>query len=59
MKKEYLKYVLLDKDTNKAYIYRFKTHLADKIGVNVRTLDRNMPYKTDKWEVYRVENIEI
>lgn len=54
--KHYLKYVLIDKKEGKARIFHYKTQLSDVIGVSVRTLDRNMPYKDDNYEVYKVEN---
>jgi len=54
--KHYLKYVLIDKKEGVASIYHYKTQLSDVIGVSVRILDRNMPYKDDNYEVKKVEN---
>lgn len=45
LKKEYLKYVLIEKETDKAVIYRFKTQLADFLTLNPRTISRNIESK--------------
>lgn len=56
IKKEYVKYVVVEKETKIAFVFRFKNQVSDKIGVSVRTLDRKMPYENEKYLVMRVEN---
>lgn len=57
VKIKHLKYAVLNKNTNNVTIYHFKKSVADTIGVSVRTLDRNMPYKNDAFEVYLIANV--
>ena len=52
-----LKYAVLNKETNKMTIYRFKTQVADAINVSTRTLDRGLPYENDKFIAYLVTNV--
>lgn len=52
-----LKYIVINKETNKTYIYRFKTQVADLINVSTRTLDRGLPYQNNKFIVYLVSNV--
>lgn len=52
-----LKYAVLNKETNKITLYRFKTQVADLLNVSTRTLDRSIPYKNDKYEVYLITNV--
>ena len=52
-----LKYAVLNKETNKITIYRFKTQVADAINVSTRTLDRGLPYENDKFIVYLITNV--
>lgn len=59
LKKEYLKYALLDKTTQKVEIYRYKKDVSNKMGVSTRTLDRNMPYETEKYIVFPVKEVHI
>lgn len=50
--KKYIKYAVLDKEEGKIYIYHFKKDVADKIGVSVRTLDRNSNYENKGFKVF-------
>tara|TARA_R100001039_G_scaffold10623_1_gene5447 strand:+ start:54700 stop:54897 length:198 start_codon:yes stop_codon:yes gene_type:complete len=59
LKREWLNYVLIDKTDQKAIIYRFKTKAAEKMGVSVRTLDRNTTYETEKYIFYTIKSEEI
>lgn len=52
-----LKYAVLNKETNKITIYRFKTQVADLLNVSTRTLDRQIPYENDKHKVYLISNV--
>jgi len=52
-----LKYAVLNKESKKISIYRYKTAVADLLGVSIRTLDRSIPYETDKYIVYFVSNV--
>ena len=54
-----LKYAVLNIDTNKVAIYRFKTQVADLLNVSTRTLDRQIPYKNDKYIVYIISNVVL
>lgn len=56
IKKEYVKFVVVEKETKIATVWRFKNQVSNKIGVSVRTLDRKMPYENEKYLVMRVEN---
>lgn len=55
IKKEYVKFIVVEKETKIATVWRFKNQVSDKIGVSVRTLDRKMPYENEKYLVMRVE----
>ena len=55
--KRALKYAVLNKETNKIVIYRFKTQVADLLNVSTRTLDRQIPYKNNNFIVYEVSNV--
>ena len=55
IKKEYVKYVVVEKDTKIASVFRFKNQVSNKIGISTRTLDRNMPYENEKYLVMRVQ----
>lgn len=57
--KHHLKYVLIEKETNKASIYHYKTKLAEKIGVSTRTIDRNKYYSNDKYQIYPINSLEL
>ena len=57
VKRKYLRYVLIDKTTNKAEIYHYKTDLASKLGISTRTLDRNINYSNEKYEVYEIKGV--
>ena len=52
-----LKYAVLNKETNKMTIYRFKTQVADAINVSTRTLDRGIPYENTSYKVYLIANV--
>lgn len=56
IKKEYVKFIVVEKETKIAFVFRFKNQVSDKIGISVRTLDRTMPYENEKYLVMRVEN---
>lgn len=55
IKKEYVKFIVVEKETKIATVWRFKNQVSDKIGVSVRTLDRTMPYENEKYLVMRVQ----
>ena len=57
--KRALKYIVIDKQTNKVVIFRFKTQVATLINVSTRTLDRQIPYKSNRYEVYLVSNVVL
>jgi len=59
VEKSRLKYAILNKKTNEITIYRFKTKVADLIGVSTRTLDRTIPYENDNYCVYLVCNVVL
>lgn len=59
VEKRFLKYAVLNKNTNKIDIYRFKTKVADLLNVSVRTLDRKIPYENDNYIVYLVSNVVL
>lgn len=59
VKTEHIKYVVIDKKTKKATLHRYKIKISDKIGVSVRTLDRNIPYENENYLVFAVESAEI
>lgn len=59
VKTEQLKYVVIDKTTKKAHIYRFKVDVSTKTGISTRTLDRKMPYENEIYLILRVESINI
>lgn len=52
-----LKYAVLNKETNKITIYRFKIQVADLLNISTRTLDRKIPYENDKYKVYLIANV--
>lgn len=52
-----LNYAVLNKETNKITIYRFKTQVSEVVNVSTRTLDRGFPYENDKFIVYLVTNV--
>lgn len=55
--KRALKYAVLNKETNKVVIYRFKTQVANLLNVSTRTLDRQIPYESSSFIVYEVANV--
>lgn len=57
VKTDHLKYILVDKDTLKTEIYHYKTDLAKRLGVSTRTLDRNLPYETEKHLILTVGDL--
>lgn len=59
VKKEHIKYAVLDKTTKEITLYRFKIAVANVLGVSVRTLDRQIQYETDKYIVYKVVNVVL
>lgn len=59
IKKEYLRYAVLDKTTMKVGIYHYKTQVSNLIGVSTRTLDRAIPYENDKFAVYLIANVVL
>ena len=52
-----LKYAVLDKNTNKITIYRFKSVVATLLNVSTRTLDRGIPYENASYKVYLIANV--
>lgn len=62
LKKEYLKYVLINTDTKKATIYRYKTDLAYFLEVNSRTISRNLTkqgfYTKENYTVYPIKDVK-
>ena len=62
LKKEYLKYILINTDTKKAVIYRFKTELSYFLDINPRTLNRNIEkqgfYSKENYIVYLIKDIK-
>ena len=52
-----LKYAVLDKNTNKITIYRFKSVVATLLNVSTRTLDRGIPYENAFYKVYLIANV--
>lgn len=52
-----LKYAVLNKETNKLTIFRYKNKVADYINVSTRTLDRSMPYENRQFLVVKVSNV--
>ena len=52
-----LKYAVLDKEKGTIDIFRFKTTVANRLGVSTRTLDRQIPYENKQFCVYKVENV--
>ena len=57
--KRALKYAVINKQTNKVTIYRFKTQVASLLNISTRTLDRNNPYITNDFEVYFISNVVL
>ncbi len=55
--KRALKYAVLNKNTNKITIYRYKKQVADLLNVSVRTLDRQIPYENKDYNVYLITNV--
>jgi hypothetical protein len=48
-------YIVIDKSTQKSYIFREKKYVAEQIGVHVNTISNNESgyvYKKNEWEVY-------
>ncbi len=54
-----LKYAVLDKETKKVTLYRFKTQVANLLNISTRTLDRGIPYENDNFAVYLVVNVVL
>ena len=52
-----LKYAVLDKESRKVSIYRFKNQVADLLNVSTRTLDRKIPYENERYIVYLISNV--
>ena len=52
-----LKYAVLDKESKKVSIYRFKNQVAELLNVSTRTLDRKIPYENERYIVYLVSNV--
>ncbi len=55
--KRALKYAVLNKNTNKVTIYRYKKQVADLLNVSIRTLDRQIPYENKDYNVYLIANV--
>lgn len=52
-----LKYAVVNKETKKVSICRYKTQVANLINVSTRTLDRQIPYENDNFIVYSISNV--
>lgn len=52
-----LNYAVLNKESNKLTIYRFKTQVSEVVNVSTRTLLRGLPYENDKFIVYLITNV--
>jgi hypothetical protein len=57
--KRALKYAVLNKETSVISIFRYKTQVANLLNVSTRTLDRQIPYETDKYIVYLVVDVVL
>ena len=57
--KRALKYAVLNKETNKMTIYRFKTQVSEVINTSTRTLDRGLPYENNQFIVYLISNVVL
>lgn len=55
--KRALKYAVLNKETQKITLLRYKTQVSALIGVSTRTLDRKIPYENSSFGVFEVENV--
>lgn len=55
--KRALKYAVLNKETQKITLLRYKTQVSNLIGVSTRTLDRKIPYENNSFGLYEVENV--
>lgn len=55
--KRALKYAVLNKETQKITLLRYKTQVSALIGVSTRTLDRKIPYENNSFGVFEVENV--
>ncbi len=54
-----LRYAVLNKETNKINLFFLKTHVANYLGVNKKTIYRNINYKNQKFEVYEVKDVNV
>lgn len=48
-------YIVVEKDSNKSYIFKEKTHLSEKIGRSTKTILRNedkLMWETSKYYIY-------
>lgn len=55
--KRALKYAVLNKETQKITLLRYKTQVSNLIEVSTRTLDRKIPYENNSFGVFEVENV--
>ena len=54
---EHLNYAVLSKESGKIYLFRFKTQVADFIGVSTKTLERVKDYQNELFSVHIVANV--
>jgi hypothetical protein len=54
-----LKYAVLNKNTSKVTIYRFKTQVSEVINTSTRTLLRGLPYENNQFIVYLISNVVL
>lgn len=59
VKKEHIKYIVIDKNTDEVSIHRFKSSISRKTGISERTLCRGIPYENDFYKVLTVGSVEI
>ena len=53
------KYIVFNTETEKTTVFRFKTTVATYIGVSTMTIDRNKVYKSKKYIVYKVDEVNL
>ena len=59
IKKEQIKYLVLEKTTKKATLFRFKSKVSEFTGISVSTLDRNEVYENKKYLVTNIIESKI
>lgn len=59
IKTEQIKYAVLEKETKKVTLFRFKTKVSEFTGISVSTLDRNEVYENKKYLITNIIKSEI